>query len=55
MGQVSIEDNVETKVFGRDVNRAARLGVLADGEQMLLTYSVFDSARIMVKLILVIY
>ncbi len=44
-GQVTTEDNVSGDVFGRHVNRAARVEALADGGQVLVTYSVFDSAR----------
>jgi len=44
-GQVTTEDNVNADVFGRHVNRAARVEALADGGQVLVTYSVFDSAR----------
>jgi class 3 adenylate cyclase len=44
-GQVTTEDNVSTDVFGRHVNRAARVEALADGGQVLVTYPVFDSAR----------
>lgn len=44
-GQVTTEDNVSSDVFGRHVNRAARVEALADSGQVLVTYSVFDSAR----------
>lgn len=44
-GQVTTEDNVSGDVFGRHVNRAARVEALADGGQVLVTYPVFDSAR----------
>ncbi|HYD17839.1 MAG TPA: adenylate/guanylate cyclase domain-containing protein [Patescibacteria group bacterium] len=44
-GQVTTEDNVSGDVFGRHVNRAARVEALADGGQILVTYPVFDSAR----------
>lgn len=44
-GQVTTEDNVSGDVFGRHVNRAARVEGLADGGQVLVTYPVFDSAR----------
>ena len=45
MGQVVIENKVHVDVFGRHVNRAARIESLADGGQVLLTYPVFDSAK----------
>lgn len=44
-GQVTTEDSVNGDVFGRHVNRAARVEALADGGQVLVTYPVFDSAR----------
>lgn len=44
-GQVTTEDDVNADVFGRHVNRAARVEALADGGQVLVTYTVFDSAR----------
>ncbi|MDE1153172.1 MAG: adenylate/guanylate cyclase domain-containing protein [Micavibrio sp.] len=44
-GQVTTEDNVSGDVFGRHVNRAARVEALADGGQVFVTYPVFDSAR----------
>lgn len=44
-GQVTTEDDVNADVFGRHVNRAARVEALADGGQILVTYPVFDSAR----------
>ena len=44
-GQVTTEDSVSADVFGRHVNRAARVESLADGGQILVTYPVFDSAR----------
>lgn len=44
-GQVTTEDDVNADVFGRHVNRAARVEALADGGQVLVTYAVFDSAR----------
>ncbi len=44
-GQVTTEDDVNADVFGRHVNRAARVEALADGGQVLVTYSVYDSAR----------
>ena len=45
MGQVSVEDRIQTDVFGRHVNRAARVESLADGGQVLFTHGVYDSAR----------
>ncbi len=45
LGQVAVEDSISTDVFGRHVNRASRIEGLADGGQIFLTYSVFDSAR----------
>lgn len=44
-GQVTTEDDVNADVFGRHVNRAARVEALADGGQILVTYAVYDSAR----------
>jgi class 3 adenylate cyclase len=44
-GQVTTEDSVNADVFGRHVNRASRVEALADGGQVLVTYTVFDSAR----------
>jgi class 3 adenylate cyclase len=45
MGQVAIENKTQLDLFGRHVNRAARVESLADGGQIFLTYSVFDSAK----------
>ena len=45
MGQVTIDDNIQADVFGRHVNRASRIESLADGGQIYLSYSVFDSAK----------
>lgn len=45
MGQVSIASNLQADVFGRHVNRAARIESLADGGQIYLSYAVFDSAK----------
>jgi hypothetical protein len=45
MGQVVIENKIKTDVFGRHVNRASRVEGLAEGGQIFLTYSVFDSAK----------
>ncbi|MDD1616279.1 MAG: hypothetical protein CG439_1417 [Methylococcaceae bacterium NSP1-2] len=41
MGQVSIANALQADVFGRHVNRAARIESLADGGQIYLSYSVF--------------
>ena len=45
MGQVTVEESVDTDVFGRHVNRASRVEGLAGGGQVFMTYTVFDSAR----------
>jgi len=45
IGQVSIANSVQADVFGRHVNRAARIESLADGGQIYLSYAVFDSAK----------
>jgi hypothetical protein len=45
MGQVVVEGDVNLDVFGRHVNRAARVEALADGGQVLVTLPVYDSAR----------
>ena len=45
MGQVTIDDKIQADVFGRHVNRASRIESLADGGQIYLSYSVFDSAK----------
>ena len=45
MGQVSIANALQADVFGRHVNRAARIESLADGGQIYLSYPVFDSAK----------
>lgn len=45
MGQVAVEDKIQTDVFGRHVNRASRVEGLADGGQIFITYPVFDSAK----------
>lgn len=45
MGQVAVENEINLDLFGRHVNRASRVEGLADGGQVFLTYSVFDSAK----------
>ncbi len=45
MGQVALENEIDLDLFGRHVNRAARVEGLADGKQIYMTYPVFDSAR----------
>lgn len=45
MGQVAIGADVQPDVFGRHVNRAARIEALADGGHIYLSYPVFDSAK----------
>ncbi len=45
MGQVTTENEVDFDVFGRHVNRASRVENLADGDQIYMTYPVFDSAK----------
>ncbi|WP_019616344.1 adenylate/guanylate cyclase domain-containing protein [Psychromonas ossibalaenae] len=45
MGQVTVEDTIELDIFGRHVNRAARIESLAQGGQILMSYSVYDSAQ----------
>jgi class 3 adenylate cyclase len=45
MGQVTVEEQVDVDVFGRHVNRASRIQGLAGGGQVLMSYTVFDSAR----------
>ncbi len=45
MGQVTVEERVDADVFGRHVNRASRVEGMARGGQVLMTYTVFDSAR----------
>ena len=44
VGQVSVENDVQLDIFGRHVNRASRIENLAQGDQILMSYSVFDSA-----------
>jgi len=44
MGQVVVEDAVQSDVFGRHVNRAARVESIAHERQILLTLPVYDSA-----------
>jgi class 3 adenylate cyclase len=45
MGQVTVEEKVDVDVFGRHVNRASRIQGLASGGQVLMSFTVFDSAR----------
>ncbi len=45
MGQIAVEQRMQTDVFGRHVNRASRVESLADGGQIFVTYPVFDSAK----------
>jgi class 3 adenylate cyclase len=45
MGQVAVEENLQTDVFGRHVNRASRIEALAAGGQIYMSHAVFDSAR----------
>jgi adenylate cyclase len=49
MGQVAVEDTTSVDVFGRHVNRAARVQSLAEGGHTYLTYSVYDSAKGWIK------
>jgi TolB-like protein/class 3 adenylate cyclase len=49
MGQVAVEDTTSVDVFGRHVNRAARVQSLADGGHTYLTYSIYDSAKGWIK------
>ncbi len=45
LGQVALEENIHADVFGRHVNRAARIEGLAAGGQVFITFPVFDSAK----------
>jgi class 3 adenylate cyclase len=45
VGQIAVEDDVQMDIFGRHVNRAARVESLAAGGQVLVTYPVWDSAK----------
>jgi class 3 adenylate cyclase len=45
MGQVSVEDKTSIDVFGRHVNRAARIESITPGAHIFLSYSVYDSAK----------
>ncbi len=44
MGQVSVEDQIQPDIFGRHVNRAARVAGLADGGHIYLSRSVYENA-----------
>lgn len=45
MGQVLVEKQASLDVFGRHVNRAARVESMANGGQILVSHAVYDSAR----------
>ena len=45
MGQVLVQKDVDIDVFGRHVNRAARVESLAEAGQILVTHAIYDSAR----------
>jgi len=45
LGQIAVEDDLQMDIFGRHVNRAARVEGLAAGGQVLVTYPVWDSAK----------
>ena len=45
MGQVVMENQIQQDVFGRHVNRCSRIEGMADGGQIYMSYSVFDSAK----------
>jgi class 3 adenylate cyclase len=45
MGQVSVQDQTQIDVFGRHVNRAARVESLSEGGHVYMTYPVYDSAQ----------
>ncbi|MBF0303293.1 MAG: adenylate/guanylate cyclase domain-containing protein [Desulfamplus sp.] len=49
MGQVSVENNTSLDVFGRHVNRAARIESLADGGHIYLSSSVYENATGWIK------
>ncbi|MBF0377085.1 MAG: NACHT domain-containing protein [Desulfamplus sp.] len=49
MGQVSVENNTSLDVFGRHVNRAARIESLADGGHIYLSSSVYENAAGWIK------
>lgn len=49
MGQVAVEDKTSPDVFGRHVNRAARIESLAGGGHVFISYSVYDSAKGWIK------
>lgn len=45
MGQVAIENNIQSDIFGRHVNRASRIEGLAGAGQVYVSFPVFDSAK----------
>jgi hypothetical protein len=49
MGQVAVENTTSLDVFGRHVNRAARVEALAGGGHIYLTFPVYDSAKGWIK------
>ncbi len=44
LGQVAVEDNLSLDIFGRQVNRAARVMSIAEGGQVLTTQSIWENA-----------
>ena len=45
MGQTVLENKMQTDLFGRHVNKAARIEGLASGGHIYLSYTVFDSIK----------
>jgi class 3 adenylate cyclase len=45
MGQVAVDNKISADIFGRHVNRASRIESLAQGNQIFMSYPVFDSAK----------
>lgn len=45
LGQVAIENNLSADIFGRHVNRAARIQNIANGGQILCSYTVWENAN----------